>query len=268
MDKEKKPSKITKKEIDEETVSFDVNGTIFNLPKRYDIIEVLGSGAYGTVVSAWDTKKGKEQKIAIKKIERTFEHHLYAKRTLREIKILRLLQHDNIINIKTIIKPKSLDDFNEIYVVFDLMETDLGTIIKSDQDLSLDHIRFFMYQILRGMKYVHSAGILHRDLKPRNLLVNSNCDLKICDFGLSRADIPELYEAGAMTDYVSTRWYRAPELLLGSEDYTMSVDMWAIGCIFAELLTRRPFLPGSDSENQLKLIINMIGVPDKETIKY
>mmetsp|Transcript_3173 Transcript_3173/g.3906 ORF Transcript_3173/g.3906 Transcript_3173/m.3906 type:complete len:217 (+) Transcript_3173:231-881(+) len=206
-------------------------------------------------------------KLQSNKIERTFEHHLYAKRTLREIKILRLLHHENVINIKTIISPKSLKDFNEIYVVLELMETDLGSIIKSDQELSLDHIKFFMYQLLRGIKYIHSAGILHRDLKPRNLLVDSNCDLKICDFGLSRADIPELYEAGSMTDYVSTRWYRAPELLLGSEDYTKSVDMWAVGCIFSELLTRRPFLPGSDSENQLKMIINMIGVPDKETVK-
>ena len=230
MDKaNKEDSSVKKTEIDDETNSFEVGGTIFTLPKRYEVYETLGSGAYGTVVAANDTKKGKEQKVAIKKIERTFEHHLYAKRTLREIKILRLLQHDNVINIKTIIKPDSLKDFNEIYVVFDFMETDLGTIIKSDQELSLDHLRFFMYQILRGMKYIHSAGILHRDLKPRNLLVNSNCDLKICDFGLSRANIPELYDAGAMTDYVSTRWYRAPELLLGSEDYNLSVDMWAVG---------------------------------------
>lgn len=175
MDKSKKEeTKVTMKEVDDEINRWDVNGTIFNMPKRYEVIEALGSGAYGTVVSANDTKKGKEQKVAVKKIERTFEHHLYAKRTLREIKILRLLQHDNVINIKTIIKPKTLKEFNEIYVVFDMMETDLGSIIKSDQDLSLDHIRFFMYQILRGMKYIHSAGILHRDLKPRNLLVNSN----------------------------------------------------------------------------------------------
>lgn len=147
------------------------------------------------------------------------------------------------------------------------METDLGSIIRSDQELSLDHIRFFMYQLLRGMKYIHSAGILHRDLKPKNLLVNSNCDLKICDFGLSRADIPELYDAGAMTDYVSTRWYRAPEVLLGSENYTTSIDMWAIGCIFAELLTRKPFLPGTDAENQLKRVVEMVGSPDQETLE-
>ncbi len=112
-------------------------------------------------------------------MERTFEHALFAKRTLRELKILRLLHHENIIELKTIVKPKEKDDFDEIYAVFELMETDLGTIIKSKQDLSLDHLQFFLYQILRGMKYCHSAGILHRDLKPKNLLVNSNCDLKI-----------------------------------------------------------------------------------------
>jgi serine/threonine protein kinase len=259
--------KITMEQVDEDTNVYDVQGCKFTLPKRYEVIEALGAGAYGTVVSANDTKKGKNNKIAIKKIERTFEHHLYAKRTLREVKILRLLQHDNIIDIKTIVKPKSLKEFDEIYVVFEMMETDLGSIIKSDQDLTLDHVRFFMYQILRGMKYVHSAGILHRDLKPRNLLVNSNCDLKICDFGLARADIPDLYEAGAMTDYIATRWYRAPELLMGCEDYAESIDIWAIGCIFAELLTRKPFLPGSDSENQLKLIVHMIGLTEGEEIE-
>ena len=191
------------------------------------IKEPAGSGAYGTVVIADDTNKGNQ--VAIKKIERAFEHKLFTKRTLRELKILRLLSHENVVQLKTIQRPKDKESFDEIYAVFEVMETDLGSIIKSQQELSIAHIQFFLYQVLRGMKYIHSAGILHRDLKPRNLLVNGNCDLKICDFGLSRADIPELYEAGAMTDYISTRWYRAPELLLGSEDYTNSVDMWSIG---------------------------------------
>lgn len=261
----KQDPKITKKKIDEDSNSYDVYGSVFNLPKRYHVIKALGSGAYGWVALAKDTKK--DRYVAIKKMERTFEHVLFAKRTLRELKILRLLHHENVIELKTIIKPKDSSKFDELYAIFQLMETDLGSIIKSDQELSLDHVQFFIYQVLRGMKYVHSAGILHRDLKPKNLLVNSNWDLKICDFGLSRADIPELYEAGAMTDYISTRWYRAPELLFGSEFYTTSVDVWSIGWIFAELLTRSSFLPGTDSENQLELIIDMIGIPDKATIE-
>lgn len=97
---------------------------------------------------------------------------------------------------------------------------------------------------MRGLKYIHSGKVVHRDLKPRNLLVNSNCDLKICDFGLARAILPNLKYKNDMTDYVATRWYRAPELLLESRNYTEAVDMWAVGCIFAELLKRKPLLPG------------------------
>ena len=120
------------------------------------------------------------------------------------------------------------------------METDLSQIIKSNQPLSDEHVQFFIYQLLRGLKYLHSCGILHRDLKPRNLLVNSNCDLKICDFGLSRANIDELMTSSAvLTDYIATRWYRAPELLLSCSNYTTAIDVWSVGCICAELIGRK-----------------------------
>jgi serine/threonine protein kinase len=124
------------------------------------------------VVIADDNTKGNQ--IAIKKIERAYEHKLFTKRTLRELRILRLLNHENVVKLITIQKPEEETKFDEIYAVFEVMETDLGSIIKSTQDLSIAHVQFFLYQVLRGMKYVHSAGILHRDLKPRNLLVNSN----------------------------------------------------------------------------------------------
>jgi serine/threonine protein kinase len=145
------------------------------------------------------------------------------------------------------------------------METDLASIIKSPQPLSDEHIQFFLYQILRGLKFIHSAGVIHRDLKPRNLLVNSNCDLKICDFGLSRA-IHYQQKSGDMTDYVATRWYRAPELLLAAKEYGPSVDMWSVGCILAELLKRKPFLPGTETKTQLELIIDIFGNPTDEEI--
>ena len=138
-----------------------------------------------------------------------------------------------------------------------MMDTDLTQIIKSEQPLTEEHYKFFLYQLLRGLKYIHSAQIVHRDLvlyffikKPRNLLVNSNCDLKICDFGLARPLFHNI-KANVLTEYVATRWYRAPELLLSAQHYTTSVDMWSVGCIFAEMLQRKPFLPGTDTKNQI-----------------
>lgn len=246
--------------------SFLVMGTKFEIEDKYDIIDSVGQGAYGIVVAARDKTKQNEEVVAIKKIEKAFEHKIFTKRTLRELKILRLLQHENIIGILTIALPKSRESFEDIYVYNELMETDLASIIKSPQPLSDEHIQFFLYQILRGLKYIHSAGIIHRDLKPRNLLVNSNCDLRICDFGLSRA-IQYQQKTGDMTDYVATRWYRAPELLLAANEYGPSVDMWSVGCILAELLRRKPFLPGTETKTQLELIIDVFGNPTEDEIK-
>jgi serine/threonine protein kinase len=120
-----------------------------------------------------------------------------------------------------------------------------------------------VYQLLRGMKYIHSANVLHRDLKPSNLLLNSNCDLKICDFGLSRGVEDE--QKGELTEYVVTRWYRAPEIMLACQEYTKAIDIWSVGCIFAELLARSPLFPGEDYIAQLRLICEKLGRPsDKE----
>jgi serine/threonine protein kinase len=241
-------------------------GSTFSVDARYEIIDTIGTGAYGVVVSAYDTIS--KTRVAIKKIEKAFEHSTFTKRTLRELKILRLLRHDNIIRMLTIQLPTSREDFDEIYVVSELMETDLSSIIKSPQHLSDEHCQFFLYQILRGLKYMHTACILHRDLKPRNLLVNSNCDLKICDFGLARAAFSGMkVPATEMTDYVATRWYRAPEVLLAYKFYTKAMDMWSVGCIFAELLLRKPLLPGNDAQNQLDLIFNLLGTPTEEEIQ-
>ena len=123
------------------------------------------------------------------------------------------------------------------------MESDLSKIIQSGQKLGRDHIQYFMYQILLGLSYLHSCEIIHRDLKPGNILVNRNCDLKICDLGLARNISNEL------TDYVVTRWYRAPELILMYTEYTYTIDIWSLGCIFAELLNGKPLFPGKDCKN-------------------
>jgi mitogen-activated protein kinase 1/3/mitogen-activated protein kinase 6 len=148
------------------------------------------------------------------------------------------------------------------------METDLASILKSSQPLTDDHCQFFLYQILRGMKYVHSAQVIHRDLKPRNLLVNANCDLKICDFGLARVNFTDTeFQTCPMTEYVCTRWYRAPEVLCSWTDYTSAIDIWSVGCIFAEMLGRKPLFPGHNTQHQLQLIINFLGTPHSEELR-
>ena len=245
--------------------SVRVLGSTFNIDSRYEIIEILGSGAYGIVVSARDSKTG--QLVAIKKIEKAFDHSEYTKRTLRELKILRLLDNENLLKIFSIQRPNSKEEFAEIYVICELMETDLSSIIKSPQGLSDDHVQLIIYQILRGLNYMHSARILHRDLKPRNVLVNSSCDVKICDFGLARPYTDELRAKSCqMTDYVSTRWYRAPEVLLCYKEYSEVMDIWSVGCIMGEILLRRPLLPGSCTEHQIDLILNLLGTPDEDDI--
>merc|ERR1719158_1527483 len=208
------------------------------------------------VVSAMDVKT--QCKVAIKKIS-PFEHQTYCQRTLREIKILNRFQHENIIDIRDILRPINIDQLRDVYIVQSLMETDLYKLLKT-QRLSNDHICYFLYQILRGLKYIHSANVLHRDLKPSNLLLNTTCDLKICDFGLARTNSEKEY----MTEYVVTRWYRAPELLLSCADYTAAIDVWSVGCIFAELLGRKPLFPGKDYVHQLNLITRVLGSPSEE----
>nr|ABC54586.1 mitogen-activated protein kinase 2 [Triticum aestivum] len=232
---------------------------------RYKIEEVIGKGSYGVVCSALDTHTG--EKVAIKKINDIFEHVSDATRILREIKLLRILRHPDIVEIKHILLPPSRREFKDIYVVFELMESDLHQVIKANDDLTPEHYQFFLYQLLRGLKYIHTANVFHRDLKPKNILANADCKLKICDFGLARVAISDTPTAIFWTDYIATRWYRAPELC-GSffSKYTPAIDIWSIGCIFAELLTGKPLFPGKNVVRQLDIITDLLGTPAPETI--
>lgn len=239
----------------------------FELDTRYKLLENIGNGAYGVVCSAIDTKNN--SKVAIKKIPRAFDVVTTAKRTYRELKILKHFKHDNIISIKNILKPPAdLGQFNDVYVVLDLMETDLHHIIHSQQQLTDEHVRYFLYQILRGLKYIHSANVLHRDLKPSNLLVNQDCELKIGDFGMARGlSSSPSEQKRVMTEYVATRWYRAPELMLSLNEYSEAIDMWSVGCIFAEMLGRKHLFPGTNYLNQLQLILSVVGTPSEQFIE-
>ncbi|XP_057762352.1 mitogen-activated protein kinase homolog MMK2-like [Arachis stenosperma] len=244
-------------------VKYNLYGKFFELPAKYvPPIRPIGRGAYGLVCAAVNSETREE--VAIKKIADAFDSLTNAKRTLREILLLRHMDHENIIAIKDIIRPPKKDTFNDIYIVSDLMDIDLYHVLRSDQPLNHDHSQYFLYQLLRGLKYVHSANVLHRDLKPSNILLNANCDLKIADFGLARTTS----ETDFMTEYVVTRWYRAPELLLNCSDYTAAIDVWSVGCIFGEIMTREPLFPGKDYVHQLRLITELIGSPDDASLGF
>jgi serine/threonine protein kinase len=172
-----------------------VRGTDFTVDKRYAVQKFVGCGSYGVVCAAVDTRDPARSLVAIKKIGNVFKNETTAKRTLREIKLLLHFDHENVISIRDLMCGSA--DCSDLYVVTHLMDTDLHKVIRSPQPLSDQHVQYFLYQVLRGLKYIHSCNVLHRDLKPSNLLVNENCDLKITDFGLSRGVNPSLAGAGA-----------------------------------------------------------------------
>ncbi|CAK85439.1 unnamed protein product (macronuclear) [Paramecium tetraurelia] len=242
---------------------YEIGGTQFVVDERYECHKQIGHGAYGVVCSGVDLVKNK--KVAIKKIQNAFEDLIDAKRIVREIKLLQFFQHENVISLFDILKPESRTGYNDIYIITELMETDLHRVIYSRQELTDEHIQYFMYQTLRGLLYIHSANVMHRDLKPSNILVNKNCDLKICDLGLARGF--EIEDENK-TEYVVTRWYRAPEVILQASEYTKAIDIWSVGCIFAELLGRTPLFPGKDYLEQIQRIIAVLGTPSNDEMKY
>ncbi|XP_042224493.1 mitogen-activated protein kinase 14-like isoform X2 [Homarus americanus] len=236
----------------------ELNKTEWEVPKRYTMLSPVGSGAYGQVCSANDSKTN--TKVAIKKLARPFQTHIHAKRTYRELRMLKHMDHENIIGLLDVFTPSNnYENFQDVYLVTSLMGADLNNIVKT-QKLTDDHVQFLIYQVLRGLKYIHSAGIIHRDLKPSNIAVNEDCELKILDFGLARPTESE------MTGYVATRWYRAPEIMLNWMHYNQTVDIWSVGCIMAELLTGRTLFPGADHIDQLNKIMKLVGTPSQDLI--
>lgn len=318
--------------------------TLWELPDRYKVVDIVGSGSYGQVCRAFDVEN--QRYVAIKRIHKVFEDLIDCKRILREIAILNRLDHPNVVKILDIVAPTDLENFNVLYVVLEIAASDIKLLVRSPAFLNDNHIRLLIYNLLSGVNYLHQVGIFHRDLKPANCLVNRDCSVKICDFGLARTvayhrDTSTLTENGSITarevedefglgdctgrtmpdstrqlDYneeiayfqrkkfnesyskqltghVVTRWYRAPELILLQENYTSAIDVWSVGCIFAELLnmlksnvpdttTRSPLFPGSScfplspdnakssekfrDTDQLNVIFNIIGTPSEADI--
>lgn len=231
--------------------------------RKYEILQKLGKGAYGIVWKAID-KKSREV-VALKKIFDAFQNATDSQRTFREIMFLQELNgHENIVRLLNVIRAENDKD---IYLVFDYMETDLHAVIRANI-LEEIHKQYIIYQILRALKFMHTGSVIHRDLKPSNILLNSECHVKVADFGLARS-VATQEEGGnpVLTDYVATRWYRAPEILLGSTRYSKAVDMWSLGCIVGELIAGKPIFPGTSTLNQLDRIMELTGRPSPEDIE-
>jgi len=252
----------------------------------------LAEGTYGAVYAATDRTTGEQ--VALKRIKMTSEKDGMPLTALREIRLLRFVSgHESIVDLKEIVVGNKL---RSVFLVFEYAENDLGALLqkkkdsdKKDRDssnttksassqrknppFSESQIKCLMLQLLSAMAHIHKKGVIHRDLKLSNLLYNSRGELKVADFGLARIqntkkpteEFPEGPEAGDMTPKVVTLWYRAPELLLGKRNYNgKSVDMWAVGCIFAELIAGKPLLPGQNDLRQLKYIFKTFGFPTDE----
>lgn len=215
-----------------------------HISEKYEILQKLGKGAYGVVWKAVDKKY--KTTVALKKVFDAFHNVTDSQRTYREVMFLQQLNgHKNIIRLRNIIKA---DNNKDLYLVFDFMETDLHHVIRANI-----------------LKYLHSGGLIHRDLKPSNILINSECHVKLADFGLARTVSDSSDDTSIkLTDYVATRWYRAPEILLGSTKYSRAVDMWSVGCILGELIVGKPIFPGTSTLNQIERVLELLGKPKQE----
>ncbi|XP_021098253.1 mitogen-activated protein kinase 9 isoform X3 [Heterocephalus glaber] len=209
--------------------------------------------------AAFDTVLGIN--VAVKKLSRPFQNQTHAKRAYRELVLLKCVNHKNIISLLNVFTPqKTLEEFQDVYLVMELMDANLCQVIH----MELDHERmsYLLYQMLCGIKHLHSAGIIHRDLKPSNIVVKSDCTLKILDFGLARTACTNFM----MTPYVVTRYYRAPEVILGM-GYKENVDIWSVGCIMGELVKGCVIFQGTDHIDQWNKVIEQLGTPSAEFMK-
>ena len=219
------------------------------MQNKYEILEIVGEGAFGIVMKCRNKESG--DLVAIKKFKDS-EDEVVQKSMLRELKVLKKLKHDNIVTFRDCFRRKG-----KLYLVFEYVERNLLQVIEENPNgLECNFIKKIMYQLCKAVIYIHSIETLHRDIKPENILITDEGNVKLCDFGFARG-FPQ--KGGVLTDYVATRWYRAPELLLGTTVYGKEVDIWAIGCIMGELSDCQPMFPGETELNVLQLIQKLLG---------
>ncbi|KAL3141213.1 hypothetical protein ABBQ38_003552 [Trebouxia sp. C0009 RCD-2024] len=239
-----------------------------SIEKCYDKGPQIGEGTYGEVFLA--TPKGNPtDKVALKKIRMDNEKEGFPITAIREIKLLKSLNHENVICLREIVRSQ-VHRVNgmkgSIYMVFDYMDHDLtGLMEREGHRFTVPQIKLYMKHLCNGLAHCHINGVVHRDLKASNLLINNEGHLKLADFGLARHTLTHL-EHPKFTNRVITLWYRPPELLLGAEEYNTEIDMWSVGCIFAELLVGKPIFPGKDEMDQLEKIQAVMGCPNEHTL--
>mmetsp|Transcript_19916 Transcript_19916/g.34006 ORF Transcript_19916/g.34006 Transcript_19916/m.34006 type:complete len:295 (-) Transcript_19916:921-1805(-) len=220
--------------------------------ERYQKMEKIGEGTYGVVYKAKDRVTG--EIIALKRIRLEAEDEGIPSTAIREISLLKELQHPNIVRLYDVVHTE-----RKLTLVFEFLDQDLKKYLDvCDSGLGLPILKSFLYQLLTGVAYCHHHRVLHRDLKPPNLLINREGQLKLADFGLARAfGIP----VRSYTHEVVTLWYRAPDVLMGSRKYSTPVDVWSVGCIFAEMANGRPLVAGTSETDQLDRIFRLLGTP-------
>ncbi|EGZ28733.1 hypothetical protein PHYSODRAFT_349235 [Phytophthora sojae] len=223
--------------------------------ERYQKLEKIGEGTYGVVYKAKDRVTG--EVIALKKIRLEAEDEGIPSTAIREISLLKELQHCNIVRLYNIVHTE-----RKLTLVFEYLDQDLKKYLDvCEKGLEKPILKSFLYQLLRGIAYCHQHRVLHRDLKPQNLLINREGELKLGDFGLARAfGIP----VRSYTHEVVTLWYRAPDVLMGSRKYSTPVDIWSVGCIFAEMANGGPLFAGTSEADQLDRIFRLLGTPTME----
>ncbi|CAG9318449.1 unnamed protein product [Blepharisma stoltei] len=218
---------------------------------RYQKIEKVGEGTYGVVYKALDIQS--QSIVALKKIRLESEDEGVPSTTIREISLLKELRHPNIVQLQDIVFTS-----NKLYLIFEFLNHDLRRHMDSVGMLEEEKIKSYLYQLLQGLYYCHCRRVIHRDLKPQNLLIDKGETLKLADFGLARAfGLP----MKTYTHEVVTLWYRAPEILLGAKQYSVPVDIWSVGCIFAEMVQKRPLFTGDSEIDQLFKIFKVLGTP-------
>lgn len=232
---------------------------------EFEEIEQIGEGTYGQVWMGRDKSSG--EIVALKKVRMDQEKEGFPVTAIRELKMLRSLRHENIVNLKEIVtgqnRNRARRNKHEIYMVFEYVDHDLtGLMDTPSVQFSEAQVKTYVKQLLSGLWYCHEREVLHRDIKGSNLLIDNKGNLKIADFGLARTFNDNLKR---YTNRVITLWYRSPELLLGAEEYGPEVDMWSVGCLIVELLTKRPLFPGKDEPEQLELIFQVLGTPTEES---